>query len=157
MLSNVRSFIDIVTTLHETPHYADLQGRDGLPCRVWKNPSKQEFGTAIRLSSDSSTEGLRGILTATDLYVWQSVNLLHADFERETGIQGVKLALRAGVIRVNDETVALPEHFGWIFPSSVQADQLDMDDRWSLVAMWLDTNRRLSRIYPQGFTIEGYQ
>jgi len=27
-----------IQPLNETPFYAELQGRDGLPCRVWKNP-----------------------------------------------------------------------------------------------------------------------
>lgn len=147
----------VIDSLNEAPHYADLQGRDGLACRVWKNPSQREFANAIRSSPDDAAAGLRGLLTATDLYTWQSMNFLHSDFERESGVQGVRVTLRAGTIRINDETIALPEHFPWIFPDPVKAAEMDNDEKWSIVAGWLKANKRLSRVYPQGFTVAGYQ
>jgi hypothetical protein len=146
----------VIDSLNEAPHYAEVQGRDGLPCRVWINPSRREFATAIRRSSDGSTAGLRGLVTATDLYTWQSLNLLHMDFEREIGVLGVRVGLRAGVIQVNDETVAQPEHFPWIFPDTTKADEIDIENRRSIVEQWLAANKRLAHIYPQKFTVSWY-
>jgi hypothetical protein len=120
------------------------------PYRIWKNPSQDEF-TTICTSAE-----LRGLLTATDLYVWQGMTP-HAEFEKETGIQGVRIVLRAGMICSNDETIALPEHFPWIFPDPIKAAEMDMDDRRAIVVTWLTTNSRLSNIYPHGFSIDGYQ
>src|SRR5690349_19350200 len=97
-----------IDTLTETPFFAEITGRDGLPYRAWKNPSSREFAAALsRQHVDSS--GLRGILTQSDLYVWQSANLLHVDFERSTGVEGAKLGLRRDALQVNDETVDQPE------------------------------------------------
>ena len=102
--------------------------------------------------------GLRGLLTASDLYIWQSMNLLHADFEKKTGIEGVRIALRSSLILINDETVAMPEHFPWIFPDPAEATQTDIEDRWTIVARWIKANKRLAPIYPYGgFLIDGYQ
>jgi hypothetical protein len=126
----------VIDSLNEALHYADLQGRDGLACRVWKNPSQREFANAIRSSSDGVAAGLRGLLTATDLYTWQSMNFLHADFERESGMQGVRVTLRAGAIRLNDETIALPEHFPWIFPDAAKAAEMDNDEKLAVVTGW---------------------
>ena len=99
--------------LSDVAHYAELTGRDGLPCRIWLNPVSGEFSSALQ--SGASLAGLRGLLTSGDLYVWQSVNLLHADFERESGVEGARVGLRSGTIQVNDETVAHPELFSWMF------------------------------------------
>jgi hypothetical protein len=137
--------------LTETPFHAELQGRDGLPCRVWKNPTKREFASAI---SRSATAGLRGLLTASDLYVWQSINLLHTDFECNAAVSGVRVALRPGELQVNDETVDQPEHFPWIFPLSVT--EMDIEDRRTIVATWLLSNLRLKHVYPDGFKVTWY-
>jgi hypothetical protein len=127
-----------------------------LPCRIWINPARQEFANAIQRSPGGATAGLRGLLTSTDLYTWQSMNLLHADFERKTGIEGVRVGLRHGEIQANSETIAHPEHFRWIFPDQAQAEQLDMEDRRIIVANWLKSNKRLKRIYVNPFQIEWY-
>jgi hypothetical protein len=120
---------------------------------VWKNPNKREFASAIKRGV---TAGLRGLLTGTDLYVWQSVNLLHIDFERDAAVSGVRVALRSGEIQVNDETVAQPEHFPWIFPQPQAADAMDIEDRRTLVETWLLSNVRLKRAYPTGFKVTWY-
>lgn len=127
----------------QTMHYAELTGRDGQPCPVWRNPT--EFPTEF-------AAGLRGLLTKSDLYVWESVDLLHADFERLTGIEGMRIVLRAGAVHANNETVALPEHFPWVF---ADGDALDNDDRRRIVTEHLRS--RLRDIYPAGFTVFWYQ
>jgi hypothetical protein len=147
------SEITAVQTLTEAPFYAELQGRDGMPCRVWKNPSKREFAGAVRTGA---TAGLRGLLTASDLYVWQATNLLHTDFERDAAISGVRVALRSGEIQVNDETVDQPEQFPWIFPQPESVAEMDIDDRRSMVTAWLRANVRLKRVYPDVFTVMWY-
>jgi hypothetical protein len=143
------SEITAVQTLTEAPFYAELQGRDGMPCRVWKNPSKREFAGAVRTGA---TAGLRGLLTASDLYVWQSANLLHTDFERDAAISGVRVALRSGEIQVNDETVDQPEQFPFIFENG----DADIEERRTIVAAWLRANVRLKRVYPDVFTVTWY-
>jgi len=138
--------------LNETPSFTELTGRDGLAYQVWKNPTKQEFRNAIK--HGSSTDGLRGLLTGTDLYIWQSINLLHADFERDTTILGVRIALRSDEVRVNDETIDQPEHFPWIFTKDVF--DMDIEARRTIVAAWLLSNDRLNRLYANGFKVTWY-
>jgi hypothetical protein len=138
-----------VDTLTEA-FYAELQGRDGLPCRVWKNPSNREFAGAIQRGA---TTGLRGLLTAVDLYVWQSVNLLHMDFEHQSAISGMRVVLRSDEIQVNDETVDQPEHFPWVFP---QPTEMDIEDRRDIVAKWLLSSKRLKGVYLNGFRVVWY-
>ena len=121
--------------------YADLTARDGQPCRVWRNP-------------DELTNEMRGLLTQSDLYVWQNPELLHVDFERGTGIEGVRIALRERTVLANNETVALPEHFPWLFPDLRQAEAMDIDDRRIMVTDHLSA--RLRHIYPGGFTVFWY-
>ena len=137
------------------PRRIIITGRDGLPCRVWRNPNRQEFATALR-SSAADANGLRGLLTLSDLYVWQSTNLLHPDFERETRIEGMRIALRASEVRTNHESVALPEQSRWVFPDLAQVATMDIEDRRKLVADHLQRNERLKRVYPAGFTVVWY-
>jgi hypothetical protein len=144
-LSEITEAIQMLT---EAPPFAELQGRDGLPCRVWKNPTKREFAGAIKRGI---TTGLRGLLTASDLYVWQSTNLLHIDFEHDAAITGVRIGLRSGELHINDETVDQPEHFPWIFPQPDAIADMDMEDRRAIVTAWLLANPRLKRVYPNGF------
>jgi hypothetical protein len=100
--------------------------------------------------------GSEGILTPTDLHVWQRVDVLHVDFERETGVIGVRLRLRSGGISVNDETVALPPHFPWVFSDLASVAAMDMDDRREAAGGWLQANALLKPIYPQGFRVVWY-
>jgi hypothetical protein len=144
-----------IDALYKAPHFADLTGRDGLPCRVWKNPNQPGFAASLRSSSTDAT-GLRGLLTKSDIYVWQSINLLHPDFERETDIEGMRIALRAGQVQVNDDPVALPEHFPWVFSDPAQAEAMDIEDRRKIVIDHLQKDARLKRTYPAGFTVIWY-
>lgn len=121
--------------------YADLTARDGQPCRVWRNP-------------DELTNEMRGLLTQPDLYVWQSPELSHTDFERGTGIEGVHITLREHAVLANNETVALPEYFPWLFPDLGQAEAMDIEDRRTMVTDHLGV--RLKHIYPTGFTVFWY-
>jgi len=153
----MRDPIDIVRpieALSEAPHFADLTGRDGLPCRVWRNPSRREFAAALR-SRAADTSGLRGLVTQADLYVWQSMNLVHPDFEHATAINGIRIALRAEQVMVNDEAV-IAEHFPWVSPDRQQAEEMDTEDRRSVVTTHLKQHARLSRVYPSGFTVVWY-
>jgi hypothetical protein len=95
---------------------------------------------------------LRGLLTQSDLYVWENVDLLHADFERLTGIEGMRIVLRAGEVHADNETVALPEHFPWVLADT---ETLDVDERRRIVMEHLHS--RLQHIYPTGFTVFWYQ
>jgi hypothetical protein len=119
----------------------ELTGRDGLPCQVWQNPTNYNFG-------------MRGLLTQSDIYVWQSDHLSHADFERATGIEGLQITLRAGQVHANNETVALPEHFPWVFPDRGQAEAMDVEDRRKMVTEHL--GNRLRHVYPTGFIVHWY-
>jgi hypothetical protein len=145
-----------ISTLRGTPHFGNLVGRDGRLCTVWANPSKVEFAKAIDRGSSGAVAGLRGMLTPTGLYVWQNVNVLHRDFERDIGINGVRLALRSAEVLVNDETVALPEHFPWVFTEGAEITHMDIEHRRTIVAEWLRGNARLQAIYPCGFTVGWY-
>ncbi len=145
-----------IHSLNETPFYTELQGRDGLPCRVWKNPSNHEFTNAVTQATKSSLSGLRGLIAKNDLYVWQSVNLLHIDFERDAAISGMRIALKTNQLHVNDETVDQPEHFPWIFNNLPTIAEVDMEDRRKIVETWLSSFNRLKRIYPTGFKVIWY-
>jgi hypothetical protein len=96
------------------------------------------------------------LVTATDLYVWQSTSLLHTDFERQMGISGIRVALRSGELQVNDETIDQPEHFPWVFPQSHLVAEMDIEDRRATVAAWLRASARLRRVYPRGFNVVWY-
>jgi hypothetical protein len=124
-------------------------------CRVWRNPDRQEFATSLR-SPTADTTGLRGLVSQSDLYVWQSIDLLHSDFERDTGIEGMRIALRANEVQTNDESAALPAHFPWVFPDRAQAEAMDVEDRRKVVSDYLQANVRLQCIYPAGYTIVWY-
>jgi hypothetical protein len=149
------NFVRPIDALREAPHCADLVGRDGLPCRVWKNPDRREFASALR-SSTADTSGLRGLLTQADLYVWQSIYLLHSDFERHTGIEGIRIALRANEVQTNNESAAFPVHFPWVFPNRAQAEAMDVENRRKVVSDYLQVNVRFKCIYPAGYTIVWY-
>jgi hypothetical protein len=145
-----------ISALEQAALYVVLAGRDGAPCGVWANPSDNRLAEAIHRTPPGGLAGLRGLLTQSDLYIWQSVNLLHSDFERDTGLQGVRLALRSAEVLVNDETVALPEHFPWVFTEGAEIASADIEDRRTTVAERLQGNARLQAIYPCGFTVGWY-
>src|ERR1700733_13576398 len=136
-----------ISALQPVADYVVLTGRDGAPCGVWANPGDNRFAEAIRRTTPGMLAGLRGSLTQANLYVWQSVNLLHADFERDTGLQGVRLTLLSEEVLANDETVALPDYFPWVFPEATEITHMDIEDRRTIVAEWLRGNARLQAIY----------
>lgn len=146
----------VVHFLSGTPQFAELTERGGMPCCVWLDPSSVEFVTALRKASDAEITGLRGVLTEKALYVWQSANLLHMDFERLTGTEGMRLGLRANEIQVNDETVAQPAYFPWVFREHSAAISSDIEDRRRLVERFLVLNTRIKTIYPDDFRIFWY-
>jgi hypothetical protein len=135
--------MQIVELLNEA-FFATLEGRNGLPQRVWKNPARQEFANLVRTSEKH--DGMRCILTHHDLYFWQSNALLHDDFSKQTGIFGVKVSLRAVNVMANLETVGSAEQFPWVF-ARFDIEQLDMDQRQAIVEQWLHDNDRLQRAY----------
>ena len=135
----------------QTTYYAELTGRGGQPCPVWRNLTDFEVQEQRDRNEKKAASGLRGLLTQSDLYVWESVDLLHSDFERLTGVQGMRIVLRAHAVHVNNETVALPEFFPWVFSNA----DLDNDDRRHIVKEHL--RQRLRHIYPTGFAVFWYQ
>jgi hypothetical protein len=145
----MRNFIDI---LNETPTFGEMTGRDGLSYRIWQNPNSIMFSNALNKALNPTLAGLRGLLAETDLYVWQSSNILHSDFEKYQNIFGMKLGLRTGIIQVNDETVDQPEQFPWIFTDT----DMDIEERRNLVEKYLKTNKRIAVIYPQSFKVVWY-
>jgi|ERR1044072_3301470 hypothetical protein len=110
--------------------------------RVWQNPAQVQFG------------GLRGLLTKTDLYVWQSMP--HQVVEQATAIDGMRLSLRTDQVLVNHETAAFPEHFPWVFPNREQAEAMDIEDRRQIVIDHLKLDAHLNRMYPTGFAVAWY-
>jgi hypothetical protein len=128
-------------------------GRDGTACPVWKNPSGQQFA---KLNSGSSYgyEGMRAMLTERDLYLWQGAQVLHGDFARQTGVDGVRVRLAANLVAVNEETAGVPSEFPWIFDGN--GDLMDVERRREMAERWLNANSRLTAIYPSGFGINWY-
>jgi len=94
----------------------------------------------------------RALLTQSKLFVWYD-HTSHAEFEHDTGVQGIRLLLRDGEVQVHHETVAFPEHFRWVLPD---AEMLDMDDRRRLVEEFLAVSDHLKQFYPTGFRISWY-
>jgi hypothetical protein len=117
---------------------------------VWTNPSTPGFADAVREASGAELAGLRGLVTASDFYVWQSTNLLHTDFEGQSGISGIRVALRTDELQVNDETVDQPEHFPWVFPRPDIVAEMNIEDRRAIVATWLISSAHLRGIYLRG-------
>jgi hypothetical protein len=143
----------MVDSIIATPHFAELKARDGLLCKVWINPSERKFAQAIERFD---VYGLRALFTDIDLFVWQSNYLLHMDFERDMAVQGMKVLLKPAEVYVNDETVAQPECFRWIFSDPTKAVEMDIEDRRIVVTHWLQTNERLKRLYLNRFKIMWY-
>ena len=142
----------VTDCLRDTPHHASVTGRDGMPCRVWKNPVSHDLSDALR--SSLGHDGLRGLTNADDLYLWQSVNLPHSDLEQRLGLQGVRVTLRQSAVQANWETISAPEDFPWVFPDGAYA--LDNDQRQARAEAWLHAQPHLSALYPEGFSVIWY-
>jgi hypothetical protein len=129
--------------------FGRVKGRDTLDYCVCKNPTHTEFVNLVH-----GSEGSRAVLTEHDLYCWQSTQVLRAEFVQQTGIDGIRVALRPPTgMAVNLETIASPSEFPWVFSN---VGDLDMDDRRQIVEKWLHANLRLTAIYPNGFMIDWY-
>jgi len=133
-----------------------VRDRHGGRCAVWRNPCLREFARAIQVSDHLTCAGLRGLLSDDDFFVWQSDDLPHAEFERQTNLGGTRLALRSGLILVNHETTVFPDCFPYVFRNIAAACQSDIDQRCDEVIFWLRRNERLRAIYPEGFKVEWY-
>jgi hypothetical protein len=120
---------------------------------VWKNPSDREVSEIMARSAHAHWE-VRGLLTEHDLYLWQSVHVLHGDFARQTGVDGVRVRLAPNLVAINQETVGMPSAFPWIFEND--GNFMDVDRRREIVEQWLNPNPRLAVIYPRGFTVNWY-
>lgn len=132
---------------------ACVEGRDGRDYPVWKNPSDREFANLIS-GSRHENGSLRAMLTEHDLYLWQSVHVLHGDFVRQTGVDGVRIRLAPDLVAVNEETVGVPSEFPWIFEND--CDLIEIEHRCEIVERWLKTNSRLAVIYRRCFTVIWY-
>jgi len=140
-------------TLRGLLHHSVVRGRDERPCRVWRDPVSASFADALRRADPLAVPGLRALLTEAGLFLWQSVHLLHADFERATGLSGVRVMLGPEMVRVNDEVVAQPECFPWLFPDGLDPE---IEARRAFVAGWLTGHTTLRAIHPTGFTVTWY-
>jgi hypothetical protein len=141
------------TFLDELPYILEVQGRDGLACRVWENPTSAGLAKAINHAQPSELAGLRGILTENNLYVWQSTNVLHLHYENQTGIHGVRIRFHKEEIQAHHEAVAFPEYFQWVYRDNAPPE---IDVRRAVLATWLAGNNRLRVIYPNSFLVSWY-
>jgi hypothetical protein len=122
---------------------------------VWRNPISAKFSEALRTGSHR-VAGLRALVTASDLWAWQSISLSNAGFVRQAGIDGVRVRLSGDVVSLNHETIAFPTHFSWIFPDPVVTQALNVDDRRITAARWLRENPRIRHLYPNAFRLMWY-
>ena len=132
---------------------ARVQGRDGHHYCVWRNPSDREVAELIA-GSPRAKWRVRAVLTEHDLYLWHSARVLHGDFVRQVGADGVRVRLQPDIVLVNQETIAAPSEFPWIFEND--GNLIDMDRRREMVERWLKANLRLATFYPHGFTTNWY-
>jgi hypothetical protein len=133
--------------------YAELTGRDGLSHCVWKNPGCAGFANVVLDAANH--DGMRSLLTEDDFFFWQSIALLHDDFIKQTGIDGVKIRLGRDGVLANLETIGAAEAFPWVF-AGVDVDDLDMEVRREVVERWLRANDRLRLLYGATFPIQWY-
>jgi hypothetical protein len=110
---------------------------------VWLNPTLTDL--------DMLLTDKRGMLTRTDLHVWQASEMTHNEFCRQSGIDGVRLGLGPETVWVNDE-VLVSDQFGWIFGGA----GTDVVERQAMLAAYLRSNPRLAMVYPDGFKTGGY-
>jgi hypothetical protein len=119
---------------------------------VWPvQPNGPEINTASLV-----TRAARGILTADNLFTWREPAVTHAGFVDLTGVDGIRLRLTPDTIRVHHETIALPEHFAFVYRDIEAAWQQDLDMRRAVVGRWLRSNAYLRIIYPAKFLIDWY-
>jgi len=130
-----------------------VEGRDGRDYPVWKNPHDREFAQLIAGSPHGEWGG-RAVLTEHDVHVWNSMHVLHGDFVRQIGVDGVRIRLQPDIVLVNEETVGIPFAFPWIFDND--GERVDVERRREIVERWLNATYRLTIIYPRGFTIIWY-
>jgi hypothetical protein len=122
---------------------------------IWKNPSHLTIGPI---------GDLRALLTKDDLFVWRRPSFSHADFMRGKGVTGLRLRFYGGRLLVHDEIIADPDRFPWVYMNAngdpgegeLDADALDIEERRAVVAAYLQGNRWLKAVYPNGFAIQPY-
>ena len=122
---------------------------------TWTNPTFAAFREVADPAS-GSIEELRAIVSGDDIHVWKDPNLLHAAFAQQKGVDGVRLRLRRRLVQVNQETVAFPDHFPWVFNDVEAAWQMAIEERHLVVSRWLRQSRALLLLYPSGFEIAWY-
>jgi hypothetical protein len=72
----------------------------------------------------------------------------HAEFESDTGMTGVRLIIDHNTVLINDETVALPHLYSWLYPDDV--DELDIDERRRIVETFILSCNQAQAICPPG-------
>jgi hypothetical protein len=98
----------------------------------------------------------RGILTPDDLFVWRALTVTHAMFVHMTGIDGLRFRLAQGAIGVHQETIALPEHFSFVYTDVEAAGEQNPEMRCATVERWLRSNAHLRTIHPKEFAVYWY-
>jgi hypothetical protein len=73
---------------------------------------------------------------------------------RQIGVDGVRVRLASNLVAINQETIAVPSEFPWIFAND--GDLMEVELRREIVERWLKANSRLAGIYPRGFTVTWY-
>jgi hypothetical protein len=81
---------------------------------------------------------------------WES----HAQFEKDTGITGVHIIVDQNTVLINDEAVALPELYSWIYPDNV-AD-LEIEQRRRIVEQFVQSCAQAESICPPGCRFAWY-
>ena len=111
-------------------HHSTIPGQDGNDCKIWLNPGSAELAAALQRAIPDGVPILRGLLSETGLFVWHGACLRHADFERATGMDGIRLQLGYGSILVHEDVLTLAV-LPWAGDEGID---LDVEERRAAVA-----------------------
>lgn len=122
---------------------------------VWRNPTFAEFSAALA-AGEQSGDGLRALLTATDITVWWSHTLLHQHYVKTIGADGVRLWLKPALVLVSEETICKIDQFPWISMETATDPVPASVARRTAVFLAIQNDPRLRALYPTGFRTGWY-